>query len=95
MDAKSKANFIISVASGSSIPCPKCGASNSPDDRFCLSCGAELAAPQQPQAGAPAFRPAREAAVNKTPTYVEPSHVFAQGLPDWSIEPPQVMVRRR
>ena len=27
--------------------------------------------------------------------YVEPESVFAQGLPSWSIEPPQVMVRRR
>lgn len=27
--------------------------------------------------------------------YVEPNNVFAQGLPDWSIEPPQVVVRRR
>lgn len=28
-------------------------------------------------------------------TYVEPESVFAQGLPSWSIEPPQVVVRRR
>lgn len=27
--------------------------------------------------------------------YVEPSNAFAEGLPEWSIEPPQVMVRRR
>lgn len=26
--------------------------------------------------------------------YVEPSNAFAEGLPEWSIEPPQVMVRR-
>lgn len=25
MDAKSKANFINSVAAGTNIPCPKCG----------------------------------------------------------------------
>lgn len=27
--------------------------------------------------------------------YVEPNNAFADGLPEWSIEPPQVMVRRR
>ena len=27
--------------------------------------------------------------------YVEPSNVFAEGLPNWSVEPPHVMVRRK
>ena len=27
--------------------------------------------------------------------YQEPSMIFAQGLPSWSVEPPQIMVRRR
>lgn len=27
--------------------------------------------------------------------YVEPKSVFAEGLPEWSIEPPQVVVRRK
>ena len=27
--------------------------------------------------------------------YEEPVSVFAQGLPEWSVEPPQVMVRRK
>ena len=39
MDAKSRANFINSVASGANIPCPKCGTSNKPDSQFCGSCG--------------------------------------------------------
>ena len=27
--------------------------------------------------------------------YVEPKSVFAEGLPEWTIEPPQVVVRRK
>lgn len=95
MDAKSKANFINSVASGTNIPCPKCGTSNKSDSKFCISCGEEILAPQETQNDAPAFEPTKEAEVpNKPIKYVEPNNVFAQGLPDWSIEPPQVMVRR-
>ncbi|MBR5307803.1 MAG: zinc ribbon domain-containing protein [Clostridia bacterium] len=53
---------------------------------------------------ASAFPPAKEAseaapetkAAQETPVheYVEPKSVFAEGLPEWSIEPPQVVVRR-
>lgn len=93
MDAKSKANFINSVASGANVPCPKCGASNKAGNKFCISCGAEISAPQAATNNAPAFATAQEAPA-KAAKYIEPSNVFAQGLPDWSIEPPQVMVRR-
>lgn len=46
------------------------------------------------KADEPAFTPAKaeEAAPVK---YVEPENVFAQGLPEWSLEPPQVVVRRK
>lgn len=93
MDAKSKANFINSVASGTSIPCPKCGTSNKPDAKFCISCGAEITVSKEAQNSAPAFEPVKEVS-DKAVKYVAPSNAFAQGLPDWSIEPPQVMVRR-
>ena len=43
MDAKSKANFIISVANGQVIPCPVCGGQNTPNSKFCVSCGKALA----------------------------------------------------
>lgn len=94
MDAKSKANFINSVAAGTNIPCPKCGASNKADSKFCISCGAEIVVPKVEDA--PAFAPAQEApaAPVKAAKYVEPQSAFAEGLPAWSIEPPQVMVRR-
>lgn len=96
MDAKSRANFINSVASGTNVPCPKCGVSNKPDSKICISCGAEITAPKEAANNAPAFEPDKETvAPAKAANYVEPNNVFAQGLPDWSIEPPQVMVRRR
>lgn len=91
MDAKSKANFINSVAAGTNIPCPKCGASNKADIKFCISCGEEIVVPQS--TNAPAFAPAQETP-EKVTKYVEPRSAFAEGLPAWSIEPPQVMVRR-
>lgn len=96
MDAKIKANFINSVASGTNVPCPKCGVSNKSDSKFCISCGAEITAPKEAANNAPAFVPAKETvSPAKTARFVEPNNVFAQGLPDWNIEPPQVMVRRR
>lgn len=93
MDAKSRANFINSVASGTNVPCPKCGTNNKPDSKFCISCGAEITVAQEAKNNAPAFAPAQEAPVKEV-KYVEPNNAFAQGLPNWSIEPPQVMVRR-
>ena len=95
MDAKSKAEFINSVASGASIPCQKCGANNGPDSRYCVICGAELKRPQQEVEQVPAFEPAKEETVPKEMESVQSTDVFAQGLPDWSVVPPQIMVRRR
>ncbi len=120
MDAKSRANFINSVADGSLVPCPNCGSANKPEAKFCVTCGSAMAAPKAADntpafgpatdksntpafapasapadnnaAAAPAFAPAPAAPVS---TYVEPASVFAEGLPEWSLEPPQVMVRRR
>ncbi len=65
MDAKSRANFINSVASGENVN------------------------------NASAFESMKEPKTSiKVTKYVEPNNVFAQGLPEWSIEPPQIMVRR-
>ena len=100
MDAKSKANFINSVASGQVVPCPVCGVQNAPDSKFCISCGSELASSSATPTEniAPAFQtvaddlPHHEEKVGK---YKEPESVFADGLPSWDVVPPQVMVRRR
>lgn len=95
MDAKSRASFINSVAAGNNIPCPQCGASNKEDSKFCVSCGAEIVSAQKAETSTPAFETVKESAVPvKAVKYVEPTSVFAQGLPEWSIEPPQVLVRR-
>lgn len=91
MDAKSRANFINSVAAGETIPCPTCNAANKPGAKFCLSCGTELKAPA---ASAPAFSSVEEAPA-AAEKYSEPVSAFAEGLPTWDIVPPQVMVRRR
>lgn len=96
MDAKSRADFINSVASGTNVPCPECGTSNKSDSKFCISCGAEITVHKEVKNNTPAFEPAKELDTSaKTAKYTEPNNVFAQGLPSWSIEPPQVVVRRR
>lgn len=96
LDAKSKADFINSVAAGKKIPCPVCGTANESDDKFCVSCGAEIGVSSNPDK-IPAFKQKNHSAPfaeNKV-QYDEPYAAFAQGLPEWSVEPPQVVVRRR
>ena len=168
MDAKSKANFINSVAGGQGIPCPNCNTLNEADSRFCIACGTPLsqkkpenavpfaaAEPVQEPTPTPAAEPSQEPAFAAAPSqekepvpaaepsqqpfptaepsqqqpfaaaepsrppvrprpvqsrtkqaeqpksaaptvkYVEPESVFAEGLPSWDIEPPQVVVRRK
>lgn len=97
MDAKSKASFINSVAGGQVVPCPVCGTANSPENKVCSSCGAEIAAIAA-ASDAPAFAPAVSdpgQAAGENARYTEPVSVFADGLPSWDIVPPQIMVRRR
>lgn len=55
MDAKSRAEFIHSIAQGQAAPCPVCGGQNSPENRFCIFCGARIAA--EPVNNFPAFAP--------------------------------------
>ena len=97
MEAKSRADFINAVASGTDISCcicNICGLINSAESKYCFSCGAELNPSQNTQNNTSAF----EHVVETSVAHEEEDkkiNVFAQGLPDWSIEPPQVMVRRR
>lgn len=107
MDAKSKANFINSVASGEEIVCPDCQTKNKMDSKFCIGCGKKLNEEKSKVDAEVAFAPIseeletkpvkeiEEMPVKKNFKYVEPESVFAQGLPSWNIEPPQVMVRRK
>lgn len=109
MDAKSKANFINSVSSGAAFPdaegnsagsggkiCVKCGTANNSDDIFCIYCGTKLTAADASRENTPVFDTINEKEQpNEAGHYIEPNSVFANGLPEWSLVPPQVMVRRR
>lgn len=90
MDAKSKANFINSVAAGKEVVCPACKARNSADSKTCATCGFDLQKGELSAAKAPVSE--TQGAAEK---YVEPEAVFAKGLPAWDITPPQIVVRRR
>lgn len=97
MDAKIKASFINSMTNDSMISCSKCGTKNNSDSKFCLSCGAELDVPQNESASAPAFPQHAEEPATAIPAsapYIEPESVFAEGLPSWNVEPPQLIVKR-
>ena len=107
MDAKSRANFINSIASGQNIPCPKCNTLNEADSKFCASCGTPLEKKTEntnvPFAPVKKVEEEKKVVDNKEPVkkvapiqeYEESESVFAEGLPSWDIEPPQVMVRRK
>lgn len=107
MNARSKADFINSVAGGM-IPCPNCQKLNEPDSKFCEACGTRLVKPEEPKPEAtpafepvkkvepaPAFEPVKKTEIKRDVVYQEPESVFAKGLPDWDMVPPQVMVRRK
>lgn len=94
MDAKSKANFINSVAKGKTIVCPKCNTENKPHAKFCVACGTKLIKIAE-EKDTPVFSPISEETIVPKEKYVEARSVFAEGLPSWDIVPPQVMVRRR
>ena len=95
MNPKNKASFINSIASGKNSVCPVCGAATRPTDQTCVTCGAALST-QKTTGNAPAFASVSSSpAPEKRVQYTEPAAVFADGLPEWDIVPPQVMVRRR
>lgn len=99
MDAKSKANFINSVGSVEMVNCPACGSANKANRSVCFLCGAPMHATEGAETSKQEFasidQNSQEAPAVVQKPYVEPSCAFAEGLPDWSIEPPQLGVRRR
>ena len=148
MDAKSKANFINSVAGAQKISCPNCNTLNDADSMFCAICGTKIGSEPEienlntevsqvlndnqvsvslDQAATtsssftPAFAPAlaKEKKTTSEPNTNEQKpksdvakpafqmvtpepeelpeevSVFAEGLPDWDMVPPQVVVRRK
>lgn len=96
MDPKSKMNFINKIVNEEVFSCPKCGASNKAGNKVCISCGNALSELQNNTAEGPAFEKVVESVSDtENKKYVEANYAFAQGLPDWSIEPPQIIVRRK
>ena len=71
MNAKSKADFINSVASGEQTTCPSCGTANKNNAKFCVKCGAKLIIQETPAPSAPAestpFAPAQPTPAEQTP----------------------------
>ncbi|MBR1757799.1 MAG: zinc ribbon domain-containing protein [Lachnospiraceae bacterium] len=55
----------------------------------------EKAAPKEVKPAFEAAKPQKASQKSHDGWYKEPEAVFAQGLPEWTIEPPQVMVRRK
>lgn len=98
MDAKSKADFINSVAGRQKILCPNCNALNDSDSMFCFSCGTKLEIAEKANLNtneAVQNGPAFQMAVSVPVEEQEDDNAFAQGLPDWDMVPPQVVVRRK
>ena len=81
MDAKSRMNFINSVANEGKIPCPMCGTLNASGVGVCSVCGASLS---------PSAAPVSQSAPD-----AESASVFALGLPSWDLTPPQVAIWRK
>lgn len=141
MEAKMRANFINSVASGQKIPCPSCNTLNDSDADFCFSCGQKIKRENafdntddnsqyqsvskntcpscnkqnDLDANFCAFcgysfsqnidAPMSDDSKTKKQAFKfvepiiedteEPVSAFANGLPSWSIVPPNIMVRRK
>ena len=64
-------------------------AQNWPDANFQMKCGASTVS------GKVGVTSVQDAVPAPLSTYVEPVSTFAEGLPEWNIEPPAVVVRRR
>jgi len=73
--------------------CSKCGTGLVDTAKFCSKCGTTCPVDSaEPEAAAfvPVIKPKPQ-----VPQQVESPSVFAEGLPEWSIEPPMVVVRRK
>ena len=99
MDAKSRADFINAVADSTVKVCPKCQTSNDPKAKFCETCGEKFELKAEKQDTNP-FASVEPINTEKLSNEIqeeqkEAESVFAKGLPEWSIEPPQLMIRRK
>lgn len=100
MDVRSKADYINMAASESVKICQACQSVNDADANFCVTCGEDLPSVDSKNEignGEMAFSTVDETAATEErfQHYQEPESVFAEGLPEWTLEPPQMIVRRR
>lgn len=92
MDAKLRANFVNSIGSDVEKATPDT------DEKSAFT--AEPGSYIPPKVSAPAFATVSEvpsaprAVIDETPE-VETESALAQGLPEWSLVPPQVAVRKK
>lgn len=103
MQGKTETDLINAAAAGKIKVCPNCQASNDVNAQCCTTCGSEFDMNEAPR-GATPFAPVDEMAATaesrvngKVSARQErrASGVFAEGLPMWTLEPPQVVVRRK
>lgn len=96
MDANNQAAFQSVAEEINEKVCPACSAKNEASAKFCFACGQSMVQAES-NTQAPVFTPAKPVveAAPKAVVYEEPESAFATGLPSWSLEPPQVVVRRR
>lgn len=76
----------------------ECGMKNASDAKFCAKCGSKQAKieTRMPKADETnALTPKEEGKEKEQGNQIWEQNAFAQGLPKWSLEPPQVMVRRK
>lgn len=100
MSVNSTAELVNAAASGKVKICRKCEAQNEPNASFCTTCGEKF---EETTSSMPFQSIDETAATDNTvmekklniKSFDEQKSVFAEGLPAWSIEPPQVMVRRK
>jgi hypothetical protein len=90
------AMILNQIADGQKIQCNSCGSMNDPDSAVCAACGAVLLAKPasaQEAAFSSAVPERSEPAASVVQAQI-PMPAFADGLAEWDLLPPQVVVRR-
>ena len=92
---ETNSNNVNSAINGDIIFCSKCGVKNNAGYAFCQVCGERLDLAKISSLHPPLQREnSNMESVNNDVGNIN-SLAFAQGLPEWSLEPPHMMVRRR
>lgn len=81
---------LATAGQGLAKACPKCGALNPASAKYCGACGT----PYPTVTTEPGRPPARRERVGRQQAEPVFRAAFAERLPDWELEPPQMPVRR-